>query len=103
MTYCVGILTRSGLVVAADSRSNAGLDHIATVRKLALFEQPDARVMALLPAGNLATTQAVVTLLQQWQGGGGRQDLHAAIAMFDAARMRRTLPQRRSDATGKGG
>jgi hypothetical protein len=73
MTYCVGILTRSGLVVAADSRSNAGLDHIATVRKLALFEQPDARVMALLPAGNLATTQAVVTLLQQRQDGGGRR------------------------------
>jgi putative proteasome-type protease len=87
MTYCVGILTRSGLVVAADSRSNAGLDHITTVRKLALFEQPGERVMALLAAGNLATTQAVVTLLQQRQGGGGPQDLYAATTMFDAARM----------------
>ena len=66
MTYCVGVLTRHGLVVAADSRTNAGVDHIATVRKLALFgEQPGERIMALLSAGNLATTQAVVTLLSQ--------------------------------------
>ncbi len=65
MTYCVGVLTRHGLVLAADSRTNAGVDHIATVRKLALFEQPGERIMALLSAGNLATTQAVVTLLTQ--------------------------------------
>jgi putative proteasome-type protease len=59
MTYCAGILIRDGLVLAADSRSNAGVDHIATVRKLAVFEQPGERVLALLSAGNLATTQAV--------------------------------------------
>jgi putative proteasome-type protease len=88
MTYCVGILTGSGLVVAADSRSNAGLDHFASVRKLALFEQPGERVMALLAAGNLATTQAVVTLLGQRLGGEpGSHDLYAATTMFDAARM----------------
>ena len=88
MTYCVGILTASGLVVAADSRSNAGLDHIATVRKLALFERPGERVMALLSAGNLATTQAVATLLNQRLGNlGAPHDLFAATTMFDAARM----------------
>ena len=88
MTYCVGILTRHGLVLAADSRTNAGVDHIATVRKLALFERPGERIMALLSAGNLATTQAVVTLLGQRLGGGqGTQDLDAAATMFDAARM----------------
>jgi putative proteasome-type protease len=88
MTYCVGVLTGSGLVVAADSRSNAGLDHFASVRKLALFEQPGERVMALLAAGNLATTQAVVTLLGQRLGAEpGTHDLFAATTMFDAARM----------------
>ena len=88
MTYCVGILTRSGLVVAADSRSNAGVDHITTVRKLALFEQPGERVMALLAAGNLATTQAVVTLLNQRFGvEPGPHNLCCATTMFDAARM----------------
>jgi putative proteasome-type protease len=88
MTYCVGILTTSGLVVAADSRSNAGLDHIATVRKLALFERPGERIMVLLSAGNLATTQAVVTLLnQRLVDKASPHNLHAARTMFDAARM----------------
>jgi putative proteasome-type protease len=88
MTYCVGILVRDGLVLAADSRTNAGVDHIATVRKLALFERPGERVMVLLSAGNLATTQAVVTLLAQRLGDApGPADLLAAQTMFDAARM----------------
>ena len=88
MTYCVGILTRHGLVLAADSRTNAGVDHIATVRKLALFERPGARIMALLSAGNLATTQAVVTLLSQRRGGAqSAHDLDAAATLFDGARI----------------
>jgi putative proteasome-type protease len=88
MTYCVGILVRDGLVLAADSRTNAGVDHIATVRKLALFERPGERVMVLLSAGNLATTQAVVTLLAQRLGDAPEPaDLLAAQTMFDAARM----------------
>lgn len=87
MTYCVGILVRDGLVLAADSRTNAGVDHIATVRKLALFERPGERVMALLSAGNLATTQSVVTLLnQRLANDPGPHDLFAATTMFDAAR-----------------
>jgi putative proteasome-type protease len=88
MTYCVGVLTRHGLVVAADSRTNAGVDQIATVRKLALFEQPGERIMALLSAGNLATTQAVVTLLgQRLSEEPGPHNLWSAGTMFDAARM----------------
>lgn len=88
MTYCVGILVRDGLVLAADSRTNAGVDHIATVRKLALFERPGDRVMVLLSAGNLATTQGVVTLLTQRLGDGPEPaNLRAAQTMFDAARM----------------
>jgi putative proteasome-type protease len=88
MTYCVGILVEEGLVLAADARTNAGVDHVATVRKLALFERPGERIMALLSAGNLATTQAVVTLLGQRLGSEpGPHDLYAAKTMFDAARM----------------
>jgi putative proteasome-type protease len=88
MTYCVGVLTRHGLVVAADSRTNAGVDQIATVRKLALFGQPGERILALLSAGNLATTQSVVTLLTQRLADEERPDnLWRAATMFDAARM----------------
>jgi hypothetical protein len=54
MTYCVGILVREGLVMIADTRSNAGLDNIATFRKLHLFQNPGDRMIALATAGNLA-------------------------------------------------
>jgi putative proteasome-type protease len=88
MTYCVGILIKGGLVLAADTRTNAGVDHIATVRKLNVFERPGEGVMVLLSAGNLATTQAVVTLLTQRLGDEpGPTNLFAARTMFDAARM----------------
>jgi predicted proteasome-type protease len=55
MTYCLGILIQGGLVLAADTRTSAGVDHIATVRKLNVFERPGEGVMVLLSAGNLAT------------------------------------------------
>jgi putative proteasome-type protease len=64
VTYCLGILLPSGLVLASDSRSNAGVDQVARVRKLALITQPGNRVIAILSAGNLATTQLVVTTLR---------------------------------------
>ena len=86
MTYCLGILLPSGLVLASDSRSNAGVDQVQTVRKLALFTQPQSRVIAVLSQGNLATTQAVVTRLRQAEGGGDAPaDLHQAKTLFDAA------------------
>ena len=35
MTYCVGILLKTGLVMLSDSRTNAGVDNIASFRKVA--------------------------------------------------------------------
>jgi len=88
MTYCLGILLRTGLVLAADSRSNAGVDQIARVCKLALITVPGERVIAILSAGNLATSQSVVAQLKEAAGSGevGR-DTHAAASMFDVAEM----------------
>ncbi len=87
MTYCLGILLPGGLVMAADSRSNAGVDQIALARKMALITQPD-RVIAILSAGNLATTQSVVTQLRQAAGGGdAARDVHAAKSLFNVAEM----------------
>jgi len=65
MTYCVGILVRDGLVMIADTRTNAGLDNIATFRKLHVFEKPGETVLALATAGNLAVSQSVVSLLTE--------------------------------------
>jgi putative proteasome-type protease len=88
VTYCLGILSPEGLVLASDSRSNAGVDQVARVCKLTLLTVPGERVVAILGAGNLATTQAVVGQLRQAQGGGiGGQDVDLAPTMFDIATM----------------
>jgi len=63
MTYCVGILVREGLVMIADTRTNAGIDNVATFRKLHLFERPGERVIGIATAGNLAVSQSAITLI----------------------------------------
>jgi putative proteasome-type protease len=65
MTYCVGLRLDKGLVFMSDTRTNAGVDDIAQVRKMNSWEVPGERVITLLSAGNLATTQAVVSLLDE--------------------------------------
>ena len=55
MTYCCGILLREGLVMIADTRTNAGLDNISTFRKLHVFGEPGHSVFALASAGNLSS------------------------------------------------
>jgi putative proteasome-type protease len=63
VTYCVGILLDEGVVLASDSRTNAGIDRVSTFRKMFTFEKPDERFFALLTAGNLSLTQGVISLL----------------------------------------
>lgn len=88
VTYCLGILLPGGLVMASDSRSNAGVDQVGLVRKLSVFEQTGQRVVVLLSAGNLATTQAVVAALRQSAGSGTPgQDIHATRSLFDVAQI----------------
>jgi len=88
MTYCLGILLPAGLVLASDSRSNAGVDQITKVRKLELITAPGDRVIAILSAGNLATTQSVTTHLREKAGTGEPgQDLQSARSMFEVANI----------------
>ena len=61
MTYCVGIKLDAGLVFASDSRTNAGLDHISTFRKMMVYERAGDRFMVLLSAGNLSIAQAYIS------------------------------------------
>lgn len=65
MTYCVGLQLNKGLVFMSDTRTNAGVDDIAQVKKMHSWEVPGERVITLLSAGNLATTQAVVSLVDE--------------------------------------
>ena len=87
MTYCVGILLTDGIVLASDSRTNAGVDNIASFCKMTVFEKPGDRVIVLLSSGNLAGTQAVVSLLKQRgeDPGYAGANLWRARTMFDVA------------------
>jgi putative proteasome-type protease len=65
MTYCVGLLLESGLVMVADSRTNAGVDNFSSYRKLhALAQGPDRQVW-LSTSGSLSMTQSIVSLLTE--------------------------------------
>ena len=87
MTYCMGILLEDGLVLASDSRTNAGVDRVSTFSKMHVFEKPGERVFVLLSAGNLSITQSVERTLADALGHGeGAMDLYAAPTMFQAAR-----------------
>jgi len=65
MTYCVGLRLNRGLVFMSDTRTNAGVDNISRFRKLFTWSVPGERVIVLMTAGNLATTQSVVSLLEE--------------------------------------
>ena len=83
MTYGLGMLTRAGLVMASDSRSNAGVDQVARVSKLSRYEQPGKCAFVLLAAGNLATTQAVEQILAGALGTGSVHDLFAQTTFYN--------------------
>ena len=84
MTYCLGIMTREGLVMASDSRTNAGYDAVNVHRKMHTFVKPGERVFFLLTSGSLSISQSVISLLQKdWDAGEG---LMKADTLYDAAR-----------------
>ena len=88
MTYCCGILVRDGLVMIADTRTNAGVDNIATFRKLHVFEEPGERIMAIASAGNLSISQTLISLLTEGFANpetGETETLMTAPTMFQAA------------------
>jgi len=88
MTYCCGILVRDGLVMIADTRTNAGLDNISVFRKLHTFAVPGERVMAISSSGNLSLSQSVLSILHEGFANpetGERETLLNAPTMFQAA------------------
>ena len=86
MTYCVGIVIDQGMVFGSDSRTNAGVDNIASFCKMTVFEHPGDRMIVLLSSGNLAGTQAVISLLRQRSETEGLAvNVWNAKTLFDVA------------------
>ncbi|MDX9699985.1 MAG: proteasome-type protease [Rhodocyclaceae bacterium] len=87
MTYCVAMCLDEGLVCLSDSRTNAGVDHINTFRKMTVFERTGDRVLVLMSAGNLAITQAVISMLREHATAQDRDSLWHAPTLFECARV----------------
>lgn len=86
MTYCVAMRLDAGLVFLSDSRTNAGVDQVSTVRKMTVFENPGDRLMVLMTAGNLAISQSVLQIISETKAASGNTIWNAA-SMFEAAQI----------------
>jgi putative proteasome-type protease len=90
MTYCVGISVREGLVMIADTRTNAGIDNIATFRKLHVFEEPGDRIMGVCTSGNLSVSQSVMNYVTEGLENpetGAVESIKTMPSMFKAAQL----------------
>jgi putative proteasome-type protease len=88
MTYCVGIILDRGMIFASDSRTHAGVDNFAKFCKMTVFERSGDRVLVLLSSGDLAGTQAVISVLKQrGDAEGAVLNLWNAQTMFDVANL----------------
>ena len=85
MTYCLGIITKEGLVMAGDSRTNAGSDQVHVVRKLHTICTPGERAFIMLTSGSLSCSQSIMTRLKRDFDSG--EGLAEAETMYDAARV----------------
>ncbi|MBE9029561.1 proteasome-type protease [filamentous cyanobacterium LEGE 11480] len=86
MTYCLGIITKAGLIMAADSRTNAGVDYVATQQKLFDFTLPGERVLFICVSGNLSITQSVLALLRRDIKTHEEHNLHSIDSMYEIVR-----------------
>jgi len=106
MTYCVALRLNQGLVYLSDTRTNAGVDNISTFCKMTAWDVPGERTITLLSAGNLATTQALVSILDERVKAADDHviSILRAPSMFQAARIvGETLREVISEAVNKSG
>jgi putative proteasome-type protease len=86
MTYCVAMRLDAGLVFLSDSRTNAGVDHIGTFRKMTVFETPGDRMLVLMTAGNLSISQSVRQIVAEHVTPAGKS-IWNATTMYEAAQV----------------
>ncbi len=77
-------MTRQGLVMASDSRTNSGHDQVNVFSKMHTFVTPGERALVILASGSLSLTQSVITMLRRDFDQG--QGLAAVPTLYEAAR-----------------
>lgn len=73
----------------SDTRTNAGVDNVSVFKKMVTWETPGERVITLMTAGNLATTQATISLLEERTKAPEDREpsIMEAPSMFQIARI----------------
>lgn len=91
MTYCVGMLVEQGLVMMADTRTNAGVDDISSYRKLHVLCEDENRIIIACTSGNLSVTQLVISRLEEGLAplneGDPPRTLNQVGSIFQAAEL----------------
>ncbi|MCB1517951.1 MAG: proteasome-type protease [Hyphomicrobiaceae bacterium] len=89
MTYCVALKLAHGLVFASDTRTNAGVDNVSVFRKMHTFSVPGERLITILTAGNLATTQLTISELEDRSRAADDRNpsLLETVSMFQTAQV----------------
>jgi putative proteasome-type protease len=91
MTYCLGMLLDAGLIMIADTRTNAGVDDISSFRKLHCLADTEDRTIYAASAGNLSTTQTVISMLREGiptgEDGAIMRTIAEPTSMFRAAQL----------------
>ena len=109
MTYCVGMVLEKGLVLMSDTRTNSGVDNISVFRKMFTWQVPGERIITVMTAGNLATTQAVVSQLEERMKEPGEREnaILQSPTMFQVAteigKLLRDIIAKRQNANGDRG
>lgn len=85
VTYCLGIKVNQGIVMVSDSRTSAGVDNISTYSKMWRHGIPGERQFLVCSAGNLATTQAVITQVEADITKVAKESLNTVTTMAEAA------------------
>jgi len=103
VTYCLAIQLANHLVFASDSRTSAGVDNVTVYSKMHRFALDGDRLYVMLTAGNLATSQAVLSRIQRdLDNPHAKESLRTADYLFDAAhyigRISRQVQAEHSDA-----
>ncbi len=89
MTYCVGLRLDHGLVFMSDTRTNAGVDNFSSSGKMFTWSVPGELSITIMTAGNLATTQAMISLLDERSKATEDRDpsILRQTSMFQVARL----------------
>ena len=83
MTYCLGMKIKDGLIFMSDTRTNSGVDNVSSYKKMFTWTKNNKASITILTAGNLATTQALVSELN----GRNISDNSRALELFSQPTM----------------